>query len=1248
MTGGGNDLGLGIGVLLALEGDLSGIGADAIDLASGLGGHSVGDGGCHVLHVSGVVAAGKGGRSGEIIVPLPHRGAISMAGGRNGLGLGVGVVLALEGDLGGVGPYAVGLAGGLGGHLVGNSSVHLLHMGIIIAASKGGRSGEIIVPLPHRLAVSMAGGRNGLGLGIGVLLALEGDLGGVGPHAVGLAGGRSGHLIGDGCVHRLHVRGIIAASKGGRSGEIIVPLPHRGAIGMAGGGDSQLLHRRLGLALGIAEQLAADGALPVSFHAGGLAGSRNLLHSGQLVAHRGIGQIRQSGIHIGLRDVQSGQHVHSGVIGLGQAVLLQIVGVRLDLGVDGRHTAGQGVLVGHLVIAGTSARTHGIAPTDVGAEGQRELHTHHVALGQIGIGKAHVGEYVLQAVHPAGAAGVVELAQTGLVRPGLDIEALLLQLLPQGLRDAVAGGINARQRIALDVGQIEAALQRAGVVVSEALLLQQTGQRLSGVLALDDVHIAGLDDVAAAQRQGLHGEHSLAHHITGLGLHIGDGIGYRGLVGLDNDGVLAFLGKVQGIAGLGVIVPVDGHRITVEEHRYLIGGQLVAVAVLGKDVEGHAGVALGDAILQRGLQRDDVLPYRHLKGGGELTEGHGDGLLPHGLQQSGGEGVLARGQGRGAVLGDSLHHQTGGIQRVALGINGFLGQSLDLNGSDQRQLHIHGLILTAHHGQGTLSGQIALLGDYIAPLAAGQRAGGGGSGGVDGDGIVAAVGQLDGAAVDGVSGVILHGEGDVRRIGLDHRDGDIRQGAQRKAAVAVGNVGGEIGQGIAVRADILAVAVKVENAVRQDIGLISIPVGGDLYLHGAAVVAVRPVEEVTLEEVLIAGDGIIAAGIGVRDVGVEAIQVRHGVGGVIHAGELHGDGVAGQDITGGVGLVGDDYPGLLCGDDLIGVGAILADLDDVFALGESQSHVAALGGHAVGAEAAGVGHGRLGEGGAQQGNGAAGGGPEGVLAAVIAGVVQHVCLGIQLVTGDLPVTVVDGHVGIRASGGVLAYLHHHHAGVFRPDGAKGLVLVDGPAGIRYIHGVIGHQNNGRTGAVGGDAAAVIHADHIGAVHIQCRVVEHRLQRRASHAGAAVVGDLEHTQGAQLLHAAHGQGDAAGVVHTVEADIRCVTLLVPENGLGIAGHGFRQVISGGGTGGFEHTGVSDKPIAGGPVDVAAAGYQPEGVDIAVVTGEIGIAGNQRTLPIGGGGNVGHNDMSALGDHEVGVYDLGRGGAPQGGA
>ena len=39
VIGGGDDLGLGIGVLLALKSDLGGVGPNAIDLAGGLGGH---------------------------------------------------------------------------------------------------------------------------------------------------------------------------------------------------------------------------------------------------------------------------------------------------------------------------------------------------------------------------------------------------------------------------------------------------------------------------------------------------------------------------------------------------------------------------------------------------------------------------------------------------------------------------------------------------------------------------------------------------------------------------------------------------------------------------------------------------------------------------------------------------------------------------------------------------------------------------------------------------------------------------------------------------------------------------------------------------------------------------------------------------------------------------------------------------------------------------------------------------------
>ena len=111
----------------------------------------------------------------------------------------------------------------------------------------------------HQLRV-VAGSGDDLRLGVGVLLVLEGDLGGVGANAGRFTGGLGGHSVGNGGVHRLHMGIIIGAGEGGRSCEIIVPLPHRLAVGMAGGGDGQLLQRRLGLSLDIAEQLAADGA----------------------------------------------------------------------------------------------------------------------------------------------------------------------------------------------------------------------------------------------------------------------------------------------------------------------------------------------------------------------------------------------------------------------------------------------------------------------------------------------------------------------------------------------------------------------------------------------------------------------------------------------------------------------------------------------------------------------------------------------------------------------------------------------------------------------------------------------------------------------------------------------------------------------------------------------------------------------------------------------------------------------------
>ena len=147
----------------------------------------------------------------------------------------------------------------------------------------------------------MAGGGDDLGLGIGVVLTVEGHGSGVGANALALAGGRSGHLVGNSSVHRLHMGSIISAGKGGRSGEIIVPLPHRLTVSMAGGGDDQSLQRRLGGTIGIAEQLAADLALPVGLHTGGLAGGRHLRHGGQGVA---VG----AGIGIGQLHIIDGEH----------------------------------------------------------------------------------------------------------------------------------------------------------------------------------------------------------------------------------------------------------------------------------------------------------------------------------------------------------------------------------------------------------------------------------------------------------------------------------------------------------------------------------------------------------------------------------------------------------------------------------------------------------------------------------------------------------------------------------------------------------------------------------------------------------------------------------------------------------------------------------------------------------------------------------------------------------------------------
>ncbi len=137
-----------------------------------------------------------------------------------------------------------------------------------------------------------------LGSGIGVFPAVKGNRRRVRTNALVLTVGCRGHLAGNNGIRLLHMIGIVGTDKGGGSGKVIVPGPHSIAVSMTGGRNYQITLNNLFRPLLIAKQPAADRALPVGLYALGLAGGRQLRHSSQLVAHRRIGKISQSSIHV--------------------------------------------------------------------------------------------------------------------------------------------------------------------------------------------------------------------------------------------------------------------------------------------------------------------------------------------------------------------------------------------------------------------------------------------------------------------------------------------------------------------------------------------------------------------------------------------------------------------------------------------------------------------------------------------------------------------------------------------------------------------------------------------------------------------------------------------------------------------------------------------------------------------------------------------------------------------------------------
>ena len=155
-----------------------------------------------------VVAAGEGRSRGEIFTPCPDRFAVSVAGGSE---------------------PQLGKRGFLFRLVVGKEL--FADAALPVRGGTGGLAGR--GNLGHSVQLMPVGGDT-LGLGRRVVLALEGDLRGVGTDAGLFAGRRRGHLVRDRCGNRFRMA-LVAAGEGRSRGVAVAPCPDRFAVGMAVG-----------------------------------------------------------------------------------------------------------------------------------------------------------------------------------------------------------------------------------------------------------------------------------------------------------------------------------------------------------------------------------------------------------------------------------------------------------------------------------------------------------------------------------------------------------------------------------------------------------------------------------------------------------------------------------------------------------------------------------------------------------------------------------------------------------------------------------------------------------------------------------------------------------------------------------------------------------------------------------------------------------------------------------------------------
>ena len=441
----------------------------------------------------------------------------------------------------------------------------------IPGAGEGGLGGAVAGPGPHRLAPGVAQRGQDLGAGVGIVLALEGHRGGIGPDAGALAGSGGGNLAGNSGGDLLHMAGVMAAGEGSLGGLVAGPGPGGLAIVVAQSADGQGLQGGLVLAFGVAEQLAADGAHPVGLDTGLLAGGGDLRHGGEgMTIGAGIGGA------VGHGHVVDGEH---GVI-----VVIACIGLLIEvegqLGIVRAEGGGNGNMGRAVVpIAGNFAQIGGVPDGGPGPAA--------VGGGLHGHGAVTADDILEQQVIK-----VQRRRLAGEVHHRGD-EVLILQLV------AAAGH---RQQGLADAAHAPAAAQGIFIVIHVD----------AGLLGGIELGIGALvPGIGAVGTGALHGP-AVAGEALGLEvvveLHVGGRLGEQG-----GDGV------VGGDILEGVAVH-RAHALAVHQH---VGD---GVALLGGDGEG-----LGRALLHGHLTGGGDGAALTGGGGDGVLPGHGAVLHRHQL-----------------------------------------------------------------------------------------------------------------------------------------------------------------------------------------------------------------------------------------------------------------------------------------------------------------------------------------------------------------------------------------------------------------------------------------------------------------------------------------------------------------------------------------------------------------------------------------------------------------------------------------